>query len=290
MSSCFDTTARRAKSDGLRFVTLIFASLVLLAACGTRTDADKAAEDPGDVDPVDTIPTVLNQVSSLIEASPPEVQSLVMADPQGFLSLASAVVGARRLNWVLVDKNNAVPADFVPSGLVDLRDYADPLLLNRADLRLEKEAATALADMAREAADDGVSIVASSAYRSYAYQDGLFQRHVDQLGIEEASRVSARPGHSQHQLGTAVDFGSITMEFRDTTAGNWLAKNAWRFGFSLSYPEGAEEITGYGYEPWHFRYIGLEATRLERIYFAGLQQSMLEFLHRNHDALRLISP
>ena len=118
----------------------------------------------------------------------------------------------------------------------------------------------------------------SSAYRSFDYQDRLYRRHVDQVGREAADLVSARPGHSQHQLGTAIDFGSISDGYGETANGRWVAQHAWRFGFSLSYPAGATDRTGYSYEPWHFRYIGRVGTRLEREFFGGQQQALLEFL------------
>lgn len=209
---------------------------------------------------------------------PLEVRSAIKANPESFLLAAAAVLKSRPLDRVLVDKNNGLSPAFVPEELVPLEDFAGPLVVNREGMLLERRAAEALAEMAEAAAVAGITLDVSSAYRSYDYQKGLFDRHVAQLGMEEASRVSARPGHSQHQLGTAVDFGSITLAFGDTPAGKWLAREAWRFGFSLSYPEGAEEITGYSYEPWHFRYIGTAGTFLERTYFGGLQQWMLEFL------------
>jgi D-alanyl-D-alanine carboxypeptidase len=82
--------------------------------------------------------------------------------------------------------------------------------------------------------------------------------------------VSARPGHSEHQLGTTADISNadvgyrLTEEFGETPAGRWLAENAWRYGFVLSYPEGAEAVTGYKYEPWHFRWVGEAAAAAVR--------------------------
>ncbi len=223
-------------------------------------------------------PEVMDALEPLLADLPLEVRSAVRADPEGFLLSAVGVLESRRLDWVLVDKSNGLSPDFVPEELVALKSFAGPLVVNREGMLLERRAAEALAEMAEAAAAEGVTLDVSSAYRSYDYQKGLFDRHVAQLGAEEASRVSARPGHSQHQLGTAVDFGSITPAFGDTEAGKWLAREAWRFGFSLSYPEGTEEITGYSYEPWHFRYIGTAGTSLERAYFGGMQQWMLAFL------------
>ncbi|MCE1197115.1 D-alanyl-D-alanine carboxypeptidase family protein, partial [bacterium] len=83
---------------------------------------------------------------------------------------------------------------------------------------------------------------------------------------------------SQHQLGTAADFGSITDEFAGTAAGKWVAANAGRFGFSLSFPKGLEPVTGYLWESWHFRYIGKEAAALQEEYFGGVQHYLIVFL------------
>jgi zinc D-Ala-D-Ala carboxypeptidase len=98
------------------------------------------------------------------------------------------------------------------------------------------------------------------------------------MGREAAERVSARPGTSQHQLGTVVDFGSISDAFALTPEGRWLRDRASDFGFSLSYPKGYEEETGYVWESWHYRYIGRPAARLTERYFSGLQHRFLEFL------------
>ncbi len=174
---------------------------------------------------------------------------------------------------MLVDKNNALAENYEPADLVSLNDY--PLARNRADLRLRKAIMPALLEMDASARSLGLRLVYSSTYRSYAYQRDVYDRWVRQLGQAEADRVSARPGHSQHQLGTAIDFGSIDNSFADTAAGRWLYENAWLYGFSLSYPRGYEAISGYDWESWHYRYIGRAGALLEREYFSGLQQHFL---------------
>ena len=133
--------------------------------------------------------------------------------------------------------------------------------------------------MTEAARIDGIELVYSSTYRSYEYQKTVYDRHVRTYGREQADRESARPGMSQHQLGTTIDFGSITDAFGDTAAGKWLVSNARRFGFSLSYPEGGEELTGYRHEIWHYRYLSRVGTLMEREFFASIQQHMLEFFH-----------
>jgi D-alanyl-D-alanine carboxypeptidase len=80
-------------------------------------------------------------------------------------------------------------------------------------------------------------------------------------------------------LGTGIDFGSVMPDFDDTAQGHWLRKHGGRFGFSLSYPLGRTDLTGYMYECWHYRYIGIDAARLTELYFGGLQCCMLTFLH-----------
>ena len=111
----------------------------------------------------------------------------------------------------------------------------------------------------------GAMLAVQSAYRSYAYQRQVFAGWVARLGEAQALRVSARPGHSEHQLGTAIDFrtrgGPAPWDVDDwglTPEGAWLMANAHRFGFLLSYPAGEEERTCYDYEPWHYRWVGRE--------------------------------
>jgi D-alanyl-D-alanine carboxypeptidase len=133
--------------------------------------------------------------------------------------------------------------------------------------------------MAAAARADGIVLTVSSAYRSYAYQAGSFERWTRRLGLSEAEKVSARPGASQHQLGLVVDFGSITNEFAETGAGRWVKANASRFGWSLSYPRDYEDLTGYTWESWHYRYVGEDLAAFIDTYFDGVQQYALVFLH-----------
>ena len=127
-------------------------------------------------------------------------------------------------------------------------------------------------------ADDGLTLVFSTTYVSYVYQANLYARNVAELGALEGRRAGAAPGTSQHQLGTVIDFGSITDDFAETKAGRWLDRNAGRFGFSLSFPKGMEELTGYMWESWHYRYIGETAANLQREFFADIQQNLMLFL------------
>jgi D-alanyl-D-alanine carboxypeptidase len=168
----------------------------------------------------------------------------------------------------VVDKQRVLPAGYIPPDLVGLdAGLAAP---GFGGLLLRAEAAGALSRMLSAATAAGHDIRVRSAYRSYAEQERTFAYWVSVLGEAEARRVSAEAGHSEHQLGTAADLSTsdvgydLTETFGDTPAGRWLAANAHIYGFALSYPPGAEDVTGYAYEPWHYRYIGTDHAQAWR--------------------------
>ncbi len=161
----------------------------------------------------------------------------------------------------LVTKETTLKQDYVPADLEPIPSYMKPSY----QMQLRQEALEHLKKLWETAEEDGVTLSIRSAYRSYQTQKQLFKDYASRHGEEEANRFSARPGQSEHQLGTAVDFGGtgadFTAEFARTEQGRWLADNAHRYGFVKSYPAGKEDITGYIYEPWHYRYIGVEHAR-----------------------------
>lgn len=124
------------------------------------------------------------------------------------------------------------------------------------------EARAAFSRMNQEASRAGIKLSLFSGFRSYAYQGTLFNRYASEDGVKVAETYSARAGHSEHQTGMTFDIGGADSSkwtkslFADTKEGKWLAANAPKFGFILRYPEGKEAITGYVFEPWHFRYVG----------------------------------
>lgn len=204
---------------------------------------------------------------------------IVNGDAQEFLADLQQVLAADTDDLLtLVDKKHYLAADFVPADIVALKPN-DFYLLNRNDLSLRLPVEQALRKMALAAKNEGINLVVSSTYRSYDYQKNLYERNVRQLGKAVADRESAPPGASQHQLGVAVDFGSITDEFAQTKQGRWLAENAGDYGWSLSFPDGYEDVTGYRWECWHFRYLGIPAVEFQRKWFSDVQQFMLEFIH-----------
>ncbi|MFA6506914.1 MAG: M15 family metallopeptidase [Treponemataceae bacterium] len=192
--------------------------------------------------------------------------------------LAAALAPDPYLTFV-VDKNHPLPETYEPADIVALDTLARPSFkTNRSGHTLRSLAVSALERMAAASRAERVTLVVSSGYRSAAYQKKVYERTVAEMGKEAADRESARPGYSQHQLGLAVDFGSVTDGFAQTSPSRWLEKNASRFGWSLSFPKGYEEVTGYRWESWHYRYVGEAAAALIDRRFGGIQHYALAFL------------
>ena len=149
---------------------------------------------------------------------------------------------------LIVNKTYSLPADY-GSGLSDIT-------------------ASAFNEMASAAAEDGISLWIISGYRSYATQKSTYNYFVNDRGVEQADRASARPGHSEHQTGLAIDVNTTSDYFANTPEAEWLSDNCYKYGFIIRYPEGKEEITGYKYEPWHIRFVGV--GKAEKITKSGL--------------------
>jgi D-alanyl-D-alanine carboxypeptidase len=161
----------------------------------------------------------------------------------------------------LLDSIFMVPASYVPSKLVSVSNAGIG-----GSGRIRKVVIADLAAMAADARAAGAGLRVVSAYRSYKLQKYLFQREVRNFGEVRGRESVARPGHSEHQLGTTIDFGSAGTnakgwdysDWAKTKPGAWLKKNGWKYGFLLSYPKRMKNTTCYRYEPWHFRYVGRE--------------------------------
>ena len=165
--------------------------------------------------------------------------------------------------YTLLDTLYTLPEDYVPSDLEPVSSLgvgSDAMQL-RSLVMPDLKALLAAAEAA------GVGLEVQSAYRSYSYQIDTFNRWVEVDGYDAALKSSARPGHSEHQLGTALDFrsadGPPAWELDDwatTPEGAWLEQHAAEFGFVMSYPKGKDALTCYIYEPWHYRYVGREVA------------------------------
>ena len=171
--------------------------------------------------------------------------------------------------WWIINKVRPLnPATYAPDDLVVPQV---PLRIGRGDseMRLRQEAATALESMVEAASKDMVNLMLSSGYRSYQLQVAVYNASVQKYGQAGADKQSARPGTSENQTGLAADLEPVTREcelevcFSNLPEGQWLAANSYKYGFVIRYPVGKESITGYSYQPWHVRYVGIElATEL----------------------------
>jgi D-alanyl-D-alanine carboxypeptidase len=151
---------------------------------------------------------------------------------------------------VVVNKKHKLPPDYVPS------------LQQVEGGQMRPEAASALEDLYAKAKNDEIPLKIISSYRSYSQQVSVYNGYAAQYGADKADTFSARPGHSEHQTGLAVDLGASSGQcdleicFETTATGDWIKNNSYIYGFIIRYPKDKETLTGYQFEPWHLRYVG----------------------------------
>lgn len=158
--------------------------------------------------------------------------------------------GVTYVNGILIaNKTYSLPKDYDPGKIND-------------------DALKAFEEMRKDASDDKITLWIQSGYRSYKTQEEIYNNYVKQSGKEKAETFSARPGHSEHQTGYAMDLNIIDSSFEGTKEAIWIEKNCYKYGFIIRYPKGKESITGYKYEPWHLRYLGKDIAK--KVYSSGL--------------------
>jgi D-alanyl-D-alanine carboxypeptidase len=161
--------------------------------------------------------------------------------------------------YIVVNKKYRLPSDYVPT---DLGTIPAGKVRTVGTNQLKQKAIDALVELVMEARKDGIDLSVASAYRSYQKQKDVYNYYLKKYkyNYDYIDKFSARPGHSEHQLATTVDFSTSSVgdrvgdAFNSTDAAKWLKDNANKFGFYMSYPEGSEQINGYKYESWHYRY------------------------------------
>lgn len=273
------------------FFTLFLTSFLIFNACAKQQkqsekqnqqkekNVNQSSEKKVELNPeIEKLNRVLIQLSDECKNAIPN------GNPQEFLQDLHAVLQSEKdfssddlSPLYLIDKKHTVSSDYVPKNLIPLKKN-ELFDINKNNLSLRSEAYEALKKLAEAALKDGIKLTVSSTYRSYEYQKNLFDYWVSVDGLEEAERESARPGTSQHQLGLALDFAPVDDAFDETPAGKWVYENASKYGWSLSFPQGYEHVTGYRWECWHFRYIGKTAVDFQKKWFSNIQQFMIEFI------------
>jgi D-alanyl-D-alanine carboxypeptidase len=234
----------------IRVVAVALSSVLLLGAALPALGAAPAT------------PTIDSALASLMDSAGPVVGTAKVKLPAcGVNDEMTRYTKVKQWKKTLLDTNLRLPADYQPWDLVSVR-RADIAGSGKVRSRMIRDL-KALAAAARKA---GKPLAVRSAWRSYDYQQALFDSYVRTYGRAQALKFSARPGHSEHQLGTTVDFTvgpgvPLSTKFGDTPSGKWLRRNGPKYGFIMSYPKGKKAASCYGYEPWHWRYFGRKLAR-----------------------------
>lgn len=238
-------------------MVVLAVSVVVLIVVAMNAGASKApATDPIFGDDATVAPTLPSLSPT---AGPTQPAASATSQPQATATTGSGGVASIDCTDIMApaDKEHRMSPNCVPPGLRTVANSGQ---------QMRDDAADALEEMFAAAAKENLSLVAVSGYRSYQTQESVYASAVQGYGQAEADRTSARPGFSEHQLGTVMDVsapslgGDLQESFGDTKEGRWVAENAHKFGFVISYPQGKEAITGYAFEPWHIRWFGPETA------------------------------
>lgn len=265
MQSRFSFMKQKKKKKWPKIVSGIVAGLIVVSVVAwigiNDWNINKSLESLGILTKEDKeVEIVEEPIESIDEVEEPPMEEPVVEEPAEEVdrSGAKGYVG-----------NETLPAEptYVDGILIASKRYPLPSTFAPGESAEAREAFEALA---AEAKLSDYELVAFSTYRSFDYQQQLYDRYVSNDGVDAADRYSARPGYSEHQTGLAFDIGELHFEqhfaresFGETPAGQWLAANAHKYGFIMRYPNGKEKITGYMFEPWHFRYVGVDhATKI----------------------------
>ncbi|EOA79949.1 M15 family metallopeptidase [Borreliella burgdorferi] len=224
----------------------------------------------------------LEVLLKIAQAMNKECKNFIEKNPIQFLKEIKPLVDAEKNNLLtLINKKIPIPENYKIPDLVNIDDFEDLKNLGAKTIKVRKILIEDLIRLIKDAKKFGIEIKIKSAYRTQEYQKFLFDYNVKTYGRKVAETQSAIPGHSQHHMGTAIDFINIDDNLLNTKEGKWLYKNSLKYGFSVSYPKGYETETGYKAEPWHYLYIGPKPCFIQKKYFNNLQHKLLEFWNQN---------
>lgn len=244
------------KQNKRKLLFFMLSIALLLSGCNEKDETqnnDKVNEE--------STQTTDKENETTPKDEPAEEKNIDSVTPDQVLEYPDSLVA-------LVNKKRYLPSDYMPSNLTvvapDVISYTVPGTHDRNMVRTE--VSDSLLALISDSQAQGLDIWVASAYRSYNRQKEIFDQNVASVGYDETIKVVAEPGTSEHQTGLCIDFTTesvgFTLEenFEETPEGKWLKEEAHKYGFILRYPKGKENITGYSYEPWHFRYVGVDTA------------------------------
>ncbi len=250
-------------SSGL-IIVLIVIIVVLVLGFSHKKDTKKSTDSQQDVSTQVAQTTTSNQTKPATSSTSKSTETTADITTTDSLTM-------------LVNKNHPIAESYVPADLVTVD------LPSTRDTQLRTVAAAGLTKLFDAASEAGLELYCCSGYRSYETQSELYDWNVSTYGVEGADLVSAQPGKSEHQLGLAMDVTSASVDFDllesfgTTAEGQFIKDNAYKYGFIVRYPQGKTDITGYAYEPWHLRYLGVDVAT--DIYNSG--KTMEEYFGAN---------
>ena len=188
--------------------------------------------------------------------------------------------------YLLVNKYFYLEKDYIPNNLIDLDEE-----YSKNGIKLVKEAKEMFEKMYEDAKKEGYTIRIISSYRSYNYQKYLYNNYKNKYGEEEANKYSAKPGFSEHQTGLCIDIDNRILnyeQFDKTESYKWMKKNSYKYGYIERYPKQKERITGYTYEPWHYRYVGLNIAKFINANNITFDEYYVTYINHSANTILLI--
>ena len=259
-----------------KILIVVAAALVVAALAGLAFGNRKTGQTPNPSNTADNTNTANNagNQTNIIETSDLVKRAASMQDytidPTTGMAKEIKIVDDNYL--LLVNRTHPLAQDYVPDDLVKVESVVAGVGVAGETDQLRKDAAEALEAMIKAAKEAGIEILMRTGYRSYEYQrDRLYEPYIKSYGQTYADTISAKPGQSEHQTGLALDLGGksedykLSQNFGNTAEGKWVAEHCYEYGFIIRYTDGTAEkpgdTTGFIFEPWHLRYVGVEAAK-----------------------------
>lgn len=268
---------------GIAAIIIVVIAVVLLIVCGSKKDTAKNEADVPDT-VTDTV-TIGADSTKKTPESTQEVTEEVTSETDITTEVPQTTTAALKTNKAPEtekESDKPAPADSGTSTKgykIEVKDgvtYVGGILIANKTYALPQNYGSGLTDEMNDALDrmfsaaaaEGYDLHVVSGFRSYSRQNTLYNNYCNRDGKVAADTYSARPGHSEHQTGLAADINSVETSWGKTPEGKWLAANCYKYGFIIRYPAGEEDKTGYQYEPWHVRYLGVDTAT--QVYNSGL--------------------